>query len=310
MDNEQKDDVASVVRLAGRRPAVPEELARRVKANVRDAWRTEVDARRTRRRFLVALPLAAAAAIAAVVFFMRPPATRPVAPLAPIQVASVERVVGATTLTGGQKIFTAGDIATGTGRVALRTNDGTSVRVDEQTHLRFDSSNSITLLSGTIYLDTARSGYRITTPFGVVRDVGTKFEVRVTPASARVRVREGEVVIGDRSAHRGEQLEASKGGALAVSRIATWGDDWGWLNDIAPAFAVDGKRVAEFLDWVSSESGMEVRYENGATAQKAANVVLHGSIGPLRPVAAADSVLPTAGLRGDVKDGVMTVRAR
>ena len=311
-ENERIDDVEAIVRQAGRRPPVPADIAARVRASVHESWRADADARRTRRRFMYAVPVAAAAAIAAVVLFLRPAPqlqqqqVRPV----PVQVATVERITGATTLTAGQAILTSSDLATGSGRAALRMTDGTSVRMDQQTRLRFDAQRSLTLESGALYVDTAKSGYRITTPFGVVRDVGTKFEVRVTAASARVRVREGEVVVGDRSAHRGEQLEASKGGAIAVSRIATWGDDWGWLNDIAPAFAVDGKRVAEFLSWVSNESGMEVRYENDATAKKAANVVLHGSIGTLRPVAAADSVLPAAGLRGDAKDGVLTVRAR
>ena len=308
-EHEPIDDVESIVRSAGRRPPVPAEIAERVRANVHQSWRAEADARRTRRRFMYAFPLAAAAAIALVVLYLRPESRQDVRP-APVQVATVERVTGATTLSVGQAILTSSEVATGSGRAALRMSDGTSVRVDQQTRLRVDALRQLTLQSGAIYVDTASSGIRIHTPFGVVRDVGTRFEVRVTEKSARIRVREGEVIVNDRSAHRGEQLDLAPGGAIAMSRIATWGDDWGWLNDIAPVFAVDGKRVAEFLSWVSNESGMEVRYENDATAKKAADVVLHGSIGTLRPVAAADSVLPAAGLRGDAKDGVLTVRAR
>lgn len=306
-EHDRKDDVEPIVRSAGRRPAVPAEIADRVRANVHEAWRSEVDATRTRRRFMVAVPLAAAAAIATIVVY-RPEQVEAPRPAA-IRVATVERVTGPSALSSGQTILAGSSISTESGaRAAIRLSNQTSVRVDSSTQIAFKNANEISLKTGAVYVDTAHSGIRITTPFGVVRDVGTKFEVRVTDQSARIRVREGEVVVSDRSAHRGEQLELSAGGAIAMSRVPTWGDDWGWLNEIAPAYAVDGKRVAEFLTWVSGESGVDVRYDSSVTSQKAANVVLHGSIGTLPPLAAADSVLPTAGLRAEVKEGVMTVR--
>ena len=304
-EDEKDEDVQRLLRLTGRRPPVPQEIEARVRSRVHEAWRSEVDAAATegtRRRFIVALPLAAAAAIAFVLFVR--PSRQQIAPAAPI--ARIERAVGDVRVPAALVPLSA--IATGDGRAAIRMSDGTSVRVDSRTRLRLDDARTFTLASGAIYIDTARSGVRVRTPFGIIRDIGTKFEVRVRDAGARVRVRDGEVAIGKHHARRGEQLDVGRGGSVSTDRIMTWGDDWSWVNDVAPPFAVEGKRVAEFVIWFASESGMEVRYDSQPTSRKAATAVLHGSIGNLGPVAAAEAVLPAAGLRADVKNGVLTVR--
>jgi ferric-dicitrate binding protein FerR (iron transport regulator) len=308
--NEERD-IEQLMQQAGRRPAVPEDIKARVRANVRDAWKTEVDARRTRRRFMVAAPLAAAASIAVVVMFLQP--KPPIAPVVLVpMVATFERVIGDVRIGNAEgketaRILAGSDVSTRDGRAAIRMGDGTSVRVDKETRVRLDGVRQLVLDGGAIYIDTAHSGMSVRTPFGIVRDVGTKFEIRVTASTVRVRVRDGEVAIGEHHAHRGEQLDI-RTGHVTMSRITTWGDDWAWLNDIAPGFAVEGRRVAEFVTWFAAETGMDVRYDSTETSRKAADAVLHGSIGTLRPVAAADAVLPTAGLRADVKDGVMTIR--
>ena len=302
-DSEKDEDVQRLLRMSGRRPAVPQDAEARVRSRVHEAWRSEVDAAATRRRFIIALPLAAAAAIAVILFVLpsRQPAIAPA-----VTIATIERAVGDAHFP--RALVASSEIATGDGRAAIRMTNGTSIRIDSQTRLRLDDARTFTLRSGAIYVDTARSGVRVRTPFGIVRDIGTKFEVRVRDTGARVRVRDGQVAVGDHRARRGEQLEVAKGGAVATDRITTWGDDWSWVNDVAPPFVVEGKRVAEFVVWFAAESGMEVRYDSQPTSRKAATAILHGSIGNLGPVAAAESVLPAAGLRADVKNGVMTVR--
>jgi ferric-dicitrate binding protein FerR (iron transport regulator) len=296
------DDVERLMKLAGRRPEVSAEIAARVKNNVRSAWTAEVEARRTRRRFMIALPLAAAAVLA-IVMFLRPAQPLPVeTPVAIGPVATVERMVGTARI--GERVA---EIETANGRVALRMTDGTSMRVDSQTLVRIDGPKRINLQRGAIYIDAAQSGIVVRTPAGEVRDIGTKFEVRVADRTV-VRVRDGEIAIGEHHAHRGEQIEVTAAGTAIVSRIETWGPGWEWINEIAPAFTVEGKRVSEFMIWFAAESGMEVRFESQAVSRKASTATLHGSTGTLTPLKAADAVLPTAGLRAEVKNGVMTVR--
>jgi ferric-dicitrate binding protein FerR (iron transport regulator) len=304
--DDRSDDVERLIKLAGPRPAVPEDIAARVKANVHGAWTDELRAQRTRRRFLFAAPLAAAA-ILALVLWLRPARVGSPAPRVLEQVATVERVVGNLHL--AQKVHAGDVISTGDARVALRMSDGASLRLDSDTRVSIKGLHSFDLDSGRLYIDTVQSGVTVRTKFGTVRDIGTKFEVSVSFTSARVRVRDGEIALGEHHAHRGEQLDVTQASST-VSRIETWGEEWRWLNEVAPPFIVDGKNVSEFMTWFASESGMEVRYDSQATATKANDAVLHGSVGTLGPIPAANAVLPTAGLRGEVKDGVLTVRAQ
>lgn len=298
------DEVERLIKLAGPRPAVPADVAERVKANVHAAWRAEVDARH-RGRFLWTLPLAAAIATAVILTINREPAVSPATWI----VARVERVSGASaSLAKGQSIAARSTIATNAERASVMLADGTSVRIDAHTAVRFDTPHRIALNSGAIYVSAAHSGLRVQTPHGVVRDIGTRFEVRVTAAATRVRVREGEVIVATHHAIRGQELDVTSNANVTTSPIATWGRDWEWTMDVAPSFNIEGVRVSQFLAWVGGESGFEIRYASKATEERAARATLHGSIGGLRPDVAADAILPTAGLRSRIDNGVLTVR--
>ena len=72
-----------------------------------------------------------------------------------------------------------------------------------------------------------------------------------------------------------------------TARVATWGGEWDWTMDLTPPFALEGTTVANFLGWVSTESGLEVRYATPATEQRAKQTTLHGSVGNLHPDVAA-----------------------
>ncbi|HSK80865.1 MAG TPA: hypothetical protein VLQ45_30715, partial [Thermoanaerobaculia bacterium] len=62
-EDDSPDDVARLIRLAGRRPAVPEDVAARVRAAAHEQWQSGLR-RRARARFLwTAGALAAAASI-------------------------------------------------------------------------------------------------------------------------------------------------------------------------------------------------------------------------------------------------------
>jgi ferric-dicitrate binding protein FerR (iron transport regulator) len=305
MNDDLRDDaVERLIRIAGPRPAVPADIAARVRANVHEAWRNEVGAGRTRSRFIWTLPLAAAIATAVILTINRTSSE----PEQPWVVARIERVTGnAPQLTAGAAVNARSTITTAAARAAFRLADGTSIRIDEQSRVRFDTPHRIALESGALYVDAKHSGIRIETPFGIVRDVGTRFEVRVTADKARIRVRDGEIAVANHHARRGEQLDVMRNGDVATTDVPPFGGDWRWLMDLSPRFQLEGARVAEFLAWVSAESGMEVRYDSQATAHHAAETTMHGSVGDLRADVAADAILPTARMRASIRGGVLTV---
>jgi ferric-dicitrate binding protein FerR (iron transport regulator) len=203
----------------------------------------------------------------------------------------------------------------------LRLAGGPTVRLDIQTRLRFVSAAALELERGALYVDSG-SGSRhaaieIRTPVGTARDIGTRFAVRVLDATKPaliVRVRDGEVL----TRHRGHSYLTPAGQELLLRRDGTTerraasphGPEWDWVLEASPGFDIEGRSLREFLDWVSSETGWRIVFADPGLADSAAGILLHGSIGNLRPDRAPFAVLPGAGLEGEVVDGTLVVRRR
>jgi ferric-dicitrate binding protein FerR (iron transport regulator) len=197
---------------------------------------------------------------------------------------------------------------------ALRVTTGSMLRMDESTRLRIDSPHVVTLLDGRIYVDTAGrdASMEVRTALGSVRDIGTRFEVRVGNGQLRVRVRDGEVIVDadGRSASAGFGTEIATGaGGLVTRAVAPFGSEWAWIARTAPPFALDGRTFAEFLEWVSGETGYSIEFEGDASAA-AATTVLQGSIDGLTAEEALDVVLPSTGLEHRIVNGRLIVRVR
>ena len=67
------------------------------------------------------------------------------------------------------------------------------------------------------------------------------------------------------------------------------------------------RTLAEYLDWITRETGWRVEYAEPAIARDASTIVLHGSITGLRPDQTPLAVLPTCGLRHRMTDGTLTI---
>jgi ferric-dicitrate binding protein FerR (iron transport regulator) len=300
------DPVARLLRLAGARPPVPVERAGRVEAAVREAWQSAGAERRRRRRLAWSAGVAAAAALAlalGVAWWPDPGAT--------LMVAHVERITGAAQLQleGARQPLVAGArlmpgalvVTDADGRAALRLAGGPSLRLDVESRLRLGGGGRLTLDRGALYVDS-QGGPPITvqTPWGLVEERGTQFEVRVAGEAVRVRVREGGVVLGDGkgawNAPAGEELVLGADGRLARGKVAFHGEPWSWVQQIAPPFDLEGRTLGQFLAWVGRETGRQVRWQEPAReATKSANV-LHGTLEGMTPDESLAAVLPTCGL--------------
>jgi hypothetical protein len=324
------DVIARLLRLAGPRQRAPRERAERVRATVERQWRLAVRRRRRTRQALWLGGVALAASVAGWLAVLRPEA--PVPPAEAPLVATLEAVAGVPRTAAGVAALapaTLGDglragawLETAAGdRAALRLLTGASLRVDVDTRLRLLSATRLELVRGAVYVDSgatplAATLLEVETPWGVARDIGTQFEVRVPglPASAlRVRVREGRVEL-DREGERHEaaaglELEMDTTGRLARRPVAHNGPDWAWTLAIAPPFELEGRRLADFLAWVTRETGLRVRFADPALEYTTADIVLHGSLRGIPPDQAPAAVLPTCGLTHTVEDGALVVAA-
>ena len=317
--------MARLLQIAGPRADVSLDRSARVRESVHQHWQGVVRRRATRRRMTTAIALLSTAAILTLaVRFVLP--TRNVAPAMNAVVATVDRAEGsvralvdgagspaARTLSLDTAVYAGEWVATGpAARAALRLSNGVSVRLDAESRARLHSAMIIELVDGALYVDTGRelTGLEVRTPLGTARDIGTQFEVRVRESSLCVRVRDGIVELwrGDRSisARSGTELTVTNGNAVS-GPISTFGPEWDWVVGLAPAFEIDGRPLATFLEQISHEYGWTMRYADADLERRAAEIILHGSVSGLTADEALGVTLTTSGLAHQLQDGELLI---
>lgn len=289
------DEIGRLLRLAQRRPPVPPRDAALVKEAVRAEWRRAVKAHRRRLTYTWgARGLLAAAAVVLVVLNLslhrvnqRPegsvrgretvawlPSTASTATVEAVtgSVVGVSTAGAAVDLQAGDSVRWGTSVETGgdgSPQATLRLGTGARVVLGGDTRLRLRSRSSLFLHRGALYLDTGRgvgSGAHVElwTPAGVVRDVGTRFEVAFHPGERKLRaqVREGVVAldrVGETHlATAGEQLELQADGRVVRSSPCLPLDHW-YLAALEPR---GEQSLEEFLRWVAEECGCGLRTDS------------------------------------------------
>jgi hypothetical protein len=309
----KNEETGELIRSAGRRPEIPAEDLAAIKEAAASEWRKTVAAERGRR-----LRTRTAYAIAASLLVVMLGAWWWLAgkpSVAPAEIATVELSTG---VVGVGDSLSQGDTLAAAGLVALRMAGGQSVRLEGGARLRFVSSSRLELERGAVYVDSGPSaagdaGLEIHTPLAVVREIGTQYEVRLADEaqSVRVRVREGSVsVVRNGETHaamRGEQLTLQRDGSVARAAVVPDGPEWLWILEAAPSLDIEGLSLASFLDWVSRETGWQVRYADEEIARSAQRISLHGTIEGLRPDESLGMILQGSGLDYRKDDGAVVV---
>ena len=326
-----KDDVVeALLRQASPRPAPPAADRQHVREAVRAEWRDQIR-RRRRRRHIQVFALAASVLVAVIAAI----ATLGPLPPTPVQVARVERSHGAVYLLGeqselsalpasnvivaGQSVMTGDDAGLG-----LAWQNGGSLRLGENTRIEFRAPDTVLLRSGRAYYDSdesllatnaarrAAAQLRIETPHGSVRHVGTQFMTFTDDEGLTVSVREGEVLVRTRyyeqSAGAGQQLKVSGSARPSIVDIRGYGPAWDWVESTAPAAALDGRTVREFLGWVARETGLALEFEDEAAARLASKETLRGTV-DTEPREALRVWMLGVDLEWRIEDGAIRVRA-
>lgn len=323
-DTEREDDVGRLIRMAGHRPAPPQERTLRVKAAVRAEWLAALRRRRLRRIGWSTAILAAASVLLFASMTLRfdrsgggsqdegllvvssaAPAWTLLDPASPARaLAENERLPFGSTVTTGDA-----------GSVALQLPGGGSVRLDAGSRLIAADAGNLVLEQGAVYVDSGGLGLSpgpsIRTPFGTVREIGTQYEVRLYANGLRVRVREGEVSLDNggevHPVNAASELVIDFDGAVTRRPMAIHGPEWEWIARIAKLPDFSGRSAREFLEHVARERGWALRFADDKVEREAGTIRLSGSLDRLSLDSALDVVLPACGMTHTEARGTLVV---
>lgn len=311
MSDKQADDeqIAAWLRTAPPRPSPSETARLRARNEARSRWQGLIHARqRTARRLI--LPWAAAAGIALAVIastvWMRDPGDPPAA----IAFGRIEYLAGPVRVSAGEsperaaisggELTTGTYLATGDGQLAIAVPDGLSLRVDRHSILRLDSEEQVSLLVGSLYVDSGRIAgsrrLRVLSPAGTIEHVGTQYLVTIRGDTTLIAVREGTLRLDPPAGGlpgaatlipRGRAIEITTGRGPIWASITPYDTRWNWAAQVAPVFEIEGRSVTAFLDWICRERGWNWSPGSAPLRAELDGILLHGSISGL----AADQAL-------------------
>lgn len=262
MSDERNDDpIATLIRAAGKRPRIDAGQMARVRAAVHEEWRGQIR-RGQKRRWMVAA--AGVAAILALVLLLVPGR--------------------------GENV-----LETGPSETRAMLWNGNELRLQPDSRVILLTASTARLERGTIDIATSGPGSNITieTPFGAVRDIGTRFEVRLSSTEVRVRVREGKVELRGVIASAGETLTATPA-EVARGRIEP------------ELIRLEGMRLGDVLARVARAKELTVVW-NAPASYRA--VVLRGEE-PFTPDEALDAATAAAGVTWRVADDRLVIEER
>jgi len=208
-------------------------------------------------------------------------------------------------LVDGGRVATGSDLAVREGAgVLLRISPDLTVRLAENTRVRFDSAGALELTSGRAFIDATpgvNAPLRVITPSGEVSHLGTQYLVRAGDHEVEVAVREGRTQLktaqltavteaGHWLLHR-DSASAPLTGDLAADDVR-----FEWIGTLPSEFRLEGATLSAFLAWFQRETGLTPVYSDGIDAGRFAQVQLKGSIDHLEPFEALSYVLATADL--------------
>jgi ferric-dicitrate binding protein FerR (iron transport regulator) len=287
-----RDPIGALLRSAG--PGEVPDAARMERAMqvVHREWQSVLAGRRRARwRWMAAAACLCVVTLAALSAVLWPRTAAPVATVARVEgevlVHVAERGGGpADSLAPGRVLRVGEEIATSTdGRALLAITSGAQLRLDSRSVVQWVSPVELRLLRGTVYAETSGGSSQlvISTPYGIARHVGTRFEVRVADGRTRVRVREGAVDFQRKEGRAiriepGQQLVADESRAEVQAGPGSADAQWAWTREIGPAFEIEGQSLFVALDWLGRETGLRVVYRDEQARSQAQAVILRGSI--------------------------------
>lgn len=318
MNNENELQIADLLQKVGPRTHPSAEISAEIKANVKLVWQNEVTQQAnnresigneishnkiSNRKGIISFALAASVLIAVGINLSNTPVDQ-IETIATV-IKSVNNVeyqfnsgdwqsLGQSPIAASYKIRTGSDSYT-----AIRLTNGMDIRIGENTTLEITNLNEVFLNTGTLYVDSnaAEADINVRTPFGQAVDIGTQFEVKVSPQHWQVQVRDGQVEMKDDTEvfllDSGYRLQISENDTVNRSTIDSDDDSWQWINNVSTPFKLEGATVSRYLEWFSKESGKKIEYQSESARVAANKTILGGPTVDIATMTSLSSVIST-----------------
>lgn len=334
-DSQREEALGALFKHASARPQPSPAAPRAAKEALHREWR-RITSRRKRQRIL-GLAAAAAVILAVTIAVIRttPPSSdnglnewaRVDTQSGHVRVLADPAQNSGASLARGMPVYAGQSLTTGPqSGIALRLPNGISLRVDQDTEVSFLDAERLALAAGRVYVDTVPQTpsaggstpeggqFAIVTARGTVRHFGTQYMVGVIEDALELGVREGLVRFNPVGADRPRPVEVSAGQALSVDirgsqalqSMDPYGSEWEWAEALGPGFMLDGRTMAEFLGWVSRETGRTIVYRDASAIPVAEGTKLHGSV-ELPASQALELIMMTSDLSATTRNGVIEI---
>jgi ferric-dicitrate binding protein FerR (iron transport regulator) len=216
-------------------------------------------------------------------------------------------------LTAGAEIRVSNNLLA-RGDTLVKLTQGGNLRLARGSEISVSDSDTVRLVRGELYVDmppgSSSPDFRVTTPDGEFRHVGTQFSVALLDGRTRLRVREGSVrwstASDEQQVMAGNELTVG-GGERNTRPITTAGRDWSWAESLVPDFDIEGRALGEFLEWFARETGRKLEIADEATRSRVAEIRMHGNVRGLTLLEALSAVMSTTSLQYELPDDAIRV---
>ena len=291
MNDEQ---IEQLLKASGGRQDPDPQLAQDIRVATEGAWLAAVAAQRKQRQRQLWRKLSAVAAGLLVVLGVVATSLNRTAPSLVQTLAQVSFAQGQyqinlrTSTTFSSNSLQQGDVInTGAdGLVNLTLHNQATLTLATNTQVHMVGPAHVQIVTGKIYIDSpgTQSQLVVDTEWGQIEDIGTQFEVTVTPSELQVAMREGQVKMALASGTHYANVQDGMGDVVNVdeqhhiqrSTLASNDPHWSWpLAALAP-LDLEGLSLYQLMQWVSRATGKPVVYSAATVEQRAKQTRLSG----------------------------------
>lgn len=172
------------------------------------------------------------------------------------------------------------------GLMAIQLTDNTKVTLAKNTQIIVANAGLIKLVQGRIYVDSpdANTSIIVATPLGEIVDIGTQYEVSVSPKSLGVTMREGvtQITLAGKTLYGrvadgfGDAITVDSQLNVVQDKVATTDDHWQWTRPAVSDFNLHNATAHDLLHWASRVTGKKVVYVNAQVQRTAEQTHLSG----------------------------------